>query len=505
MDMKKILQAMDGVATKPVVGSASMAQFLRVVKEAELNQKTAPVTKPVPSKPVTAPSGNLTSTEMVAILSGQKTQAQVMADREAKKADPGVKEGLVDGSGNPVSSGSGQPVQTAQAAAPAAPAVASTLSPEQLEYNRLRAQLDSLDALRDTGGRQNVFVSRDPALDAKEAQFRDALAKMAASLKAKGIDAAAEYEAPEPGEPEAAPVDLAKKYATEEAAPVTQPDPKYVEYAQLMAKYDMLAKEMQPDNSGVEKGASPDAIASINAIKAKAAQLAGPNLQAWEQARQKENAGSMAQAQANVPALTAQLENVGMSRLLSIMNEGKSPRKVALPVQMAMQHYQTPVKQAINETNSVFKTYVALVEDDISEKKIAKQQLIRQYSQRIAEAVLMKERVVGGEETPPGINRLTGKPNPPEAAPADTPAVVPLGKRFDPRFKNGPEPYTIDIDGVVYKFAGRTATGPGTGEVIKVPAAVIGIRGLSAVSVELGKDGMYYPAPATNESKNIKR
>jgi len=57
----------------------------------------------------------------------------------------------------------------------------------------------------------------------------------------------------------------------------------------------------------------------------------------------------------------------------------------------------------------------------------------------------------------------------------------------------------------VYRFAGRDKTGPGTGEVIKVPAAVIGIRGLSAVSVELGKDGMYYPAPATNESKKIKR
>ena len=82
----------------------------------------APVTKPVPSKPVTTPASDLTSTEMVAILSGQKTQAQIMADREAKKADLRVKEGLVDGSGNPVSSGSGQPVQTGQPAAVPAPA-----------------------------------------------------------------------------------------------------------------------------------------------------------------------------------------------------------------------------------------------------------------------------------------------------------------------------------------------------------------------------------------------
>lgn len=107
----------------------------------------------------------------------------------------------------------------------------------------------------------------------------------------------------------------------------------------------------------------------------------------------------------------------------------------------------------------------------------------------------LNERVMPGEETPPGINRLTGKPiepAPAEPAPAEKP--VPLGSRYDPRFKNGPEPYTIDIDGTVYKFAGRDKAGPGTGEIIKVPAAVIGIRGLSAVNVELGKDGMYYPA-----------
>jgi hypothetical protein len=121
----------------------------------------------------------------------------------------------------------------------------------------------------------------------------------------------------------------------------------------------------------------------------------------------------------------------------------------------------------------------------------------------IDRAAPMYERVVGDEPTPPGINRLTGKPIEPQSAPTaqtDTPAVVPLNKRFDPRFKNGPEPYTIDIDGVVYKFAGRDKSAPGGGEVIKVPAAVIGIRGLGAVSVELGKDGMYYPAPASNEA-----
>ena len=40
--MKRILQAMDGVATKPVVGASDMARFLRVVKEADLNQMPDP-------------------------------------------------------------------------------------------------------------------------------------------------------------------------------------------------------------------------------------------------------------------------------------------------------------------------------------------------------------------------------------------------------------------------------------------------------------------------------
>ena len=40
MDMKRILQAMDGVATKPVAGASDMARFLRVVSEADINQPT---------------------------------------------------------------------------------------------------------------------------------------------------------------------------------------------------------------------------------------------------------------------------------------------------------------------------------------------------------------------------------------------------------------------------------------------------------------------------------
>ena len=80
-----------------------------------------------------------------------------------------------------------------------------------------------------------------------------------------------------------------------------------------------------------------------------------------------------------------------------------------------------------------------------------KESLQRKMSSLLNEEFGIEERVLPGEETPPGINRLTGRPIEPSAPAAaePAPAVVPLGKRFDPRFKNGPEPYTIDIDGVV--------------------------------------------------------
>jgi hypothetical protein len=245
MDMKRILQALDGVATKPVVGADSMARFLRVVKEAELNQP-APV---APTAPTT----------------------------------------------------------------PAAPA--STLSPEQLEYNRLRAQIDGADAIRGGGG-ANTFAVVSPEVTAATNAMKQKLAQMAAALTAKGIDAAAEYDAPEPGAPAAAPVALDQKYTTEET---------------------------------------------------------------------------------------------GMSRFLSIISEGASPHKVALPVQMAMQHYASPKQQPTPiRTESLLKGYLQELDEEAIEKQLHKRQLINQYAQTIADRVMMKESAIA--EMP--ID-MTGDPNDP--------------------------------------------------------------------------------------------
>jgi hypothetical protein len=251
MDMKRILQAVDGVATKPVVGADSMAKFLRVVSEAEINQP-APVA-PAPPAP----------------------------------------------------------------AAPVAPAQpASTLSPEQLAYNQLRAQLDSVDAIRGDAS-ANTFTDISPEVAAGEARMRTKLAQMAAALQAKGIDAAAEYDAPDPAVPAAAPVDLAKKYVD---------------------------------------------------------------------------------------------ENTSMSRLLSIiqkndvkiLNEGKGPHMVTLPVQMAMQHYQTD--QVVERKPRIIDKYFQEAEQVINQRKEDKRGLINQYAKVIAERVLMKENAVREHEA--GFERV---------------------------------------------------------------------------------------------------
>ena len=256
--MKRILQAMDGVATKPVVGADSMAKFLRVVSEAEINQP-APVAPAAPTAPV-APAAPTA------------------------------------------------PVAPAAPTAPAQPA--STLSPEQLAYNQLRAQLDSVDSIRGDAN-ANTFTDISPEVVAGEARMRTKLAQMAAALQAKGIDAAAEYDAPDPAVPTAAPVDLAKKYVD---------------------------------------------------------------------------------------------ENTSMSRLLSIiqkndvkiLNEGKGPHKVTLPVQMAMQHYQTD--QVVERKPRIIDKYFQEAEQAINQRKEDKRGLINQYAKVIAERVLIKESKINEHE-----------------------------------------------------------------------------------------------------------
>ena len=76
---------------------------------------------------------------------------------------------------------------------------------------------------------------------------------------------------------------------------------------------------------------------------------------------------------------------------VQILTEG-DPHKVSLPVQMAMQHYQKPASTPFpQKKNSILRQFYTEVETEIAEEKAHKRQLINQYSQKIAERVLMKE------------------------------------------------------------------------------------------------------------------
>jgi formylmethanofuran dehydrogenase subunit E len=74
---------------------------------------------------------------------------------------------------------------------------------------------------------------------------------------------------------------------------------------------------------------------------------------------------------------------------VEILNEG-SPHKVALPVQMAMQHYQPAQTTEKKVTNTLGK-YFHVVEQELEEQKTSKRQLINQYASVIAKRVLVKE------------------------------------------------------------------------------------------------------------------
>lgn len=79
-----------------------------------------------------------------------------------------------------------------------------------------------------------------------------------------------------------------------------------------------------------------------------------------------------------------------MKKFLSVVTEGANPHRVALPVQMAMQHYQQ-VKETPQSRERLIDKYFVEAETEITQRKEEKRALINQYAKTIAERVLMKE------------------------------------------------------------------------------------------------------------------
>ena len=101
-----------------------------------------------------------------------------------------------------------------------------------------------------------------------------------------------------------------------------------------------------------------------------------------------------------------------MKKFLQVVTEGANPHKVALPIQMAMQHYQQPKVESVVKKSSLLKQYFSEAEDTVAEQ-LAEQEAERKarlsmYAQTIASRVLMKESNL--KETP---IEMTGDANDP--------------------------------------------------------------------------------------------
>lgn len=151
--------------------------------------------------------------------------------------------------------------------------------------------------------------------------------------------------------------------------------------------------------------------------------------------------------EANPDAMPQQTvsEEVGMSRFLSIVTEGKGPLNRSTAAEaMTMQHYTAPKKTITNPvlnvqegaTPSMIGKYFKAVETELAEAEIRSKDRARQLAERVIERVTPN---ADGSLPDPSINRLTGKPNPP-AEPAPT-NVKPSGS-------------TVDYGGATYNLVG---------------------------------------------------
>jgi hypothetical protein len=206
----------------------------------------------------------------------------------------------------------------------------------------------------------------------------------------------------------------------------TQP----VEGANSMSKFLRIVKEAElnqpvqeteqvpamPDVSGIQPGQSKDlgdgAKVTVNTdgtvsyqggwgtyvynaqgqhVKTQSPSFAGYNQTtdaAGQVTQQNYTAGPMSVQQG--PQGTQASYQLGDQNLTTPISEGANPHKVALPVQMAMNHYQSP-KEHPTKAPSLLRKYFAEAEEEVTQAESDRKERLRMYSQKIAERVLVKE------------------------------------------------------------------------------------------------------------------
>lgn len=191
-----------------------------------------------------------------------------------------------------------------------------------------------------------------------------------------------------------------------------------------------------------------------------------------------------------------------MKRFVSIIAEGKgSLNRPTQAEQITTQHYAKKSKPVIEQkksTTSIDK-YFKAVEQELLESQNSKKDKVR----RLAERVI--ERVIPGQETPPGINRLTGKPIEPGVASSEPLASAPMpGANLPKADRVDKEAGTITVTGKDYKLVMLEPGGirPRGGTRIAIPQAVMGERGIgNYIGIIAGNTAYVLPM---SEQENIK-
>jgi hypothetical protein len=123
-----------------------------------------------------------------------------------------------------------------------------------------------------------------------------------------------------------------------------------------------------------------------------------------------------------------------MKKFMSIVTEGSNPHKVALPVQMAMQHYATHVKDELEKPQarpSLLKQYMAEASAEKEAAQYTKAADLKMYAQKIAYKVMGENAIPGHSPgftggVGPGMEPQESAENPQDVVKMDIPLLIRL-------------------------------------------------------------------------------
>lgn len=365
MNMKKILQAVDGISARPVKGADSMARFLRVVKEAEINQPVGlPAVTPIKVPPIPqlpaqdGDQGNGSS--LTTNPDGTKTYAGGFgrftydAQGKAIKYD----EPQFTGLGRSIDLTTGQTTQN---------------------YNA-----GPLNTTQTTDAKGNV-VSHNTEYDV-------GVGKMAMGRDAKGITSKSWQGRGEEAQGVVSNKDLYamgnkdKEATYNRAMAQVNATPANEDY-NSMKRFLNVVSETTLSRQVYLGGYGTEYLQQI-VVSNRVKDGITPQ-QALAELKTRVGSGDP-----HNPAPSPEFVKKYLSKRLE---EGANPHKVALPVQMAMQHYQQ-VKEIPQPRERLIDKYFVEAETDLTQRREEKRALINQYAKTIAERVLMKESAQGVAE-----------------------------------------------------------------------------------------------------------